>query len=481
MTVFLLTTSISDIFMGEPSSTQPGISGMTYSHFIFHTQASFGVLGLCAVALCLVAPSAALSQGSPFWSEGSPRPLPVEPLQGLVKSASPAVISVEVIFKGGAPGLSGEDTMEGQGSGFIISSDGYALTNYHVAGRAQSIQVQLVDDRRLSARLVGGDVNTDVALIKIDSPEPLPVLLLGNSDALGVGQRVVAIGSPLGLRDTVTTGVVSALGRSQIKPDQERFYANFIQTDASINPGNSGGPLLNMRGEVVGVNTAINPRGQGLCFAIPINMVKALLPALRSRGFVERAWVGIAIQPLDPPLASSYGRRGVEGALVTYVDPKGPAAGVLREEDIILSFDGQAVVRSDALPWLASISGVGRAVTLVVWRSGKRATVKLTPRKMPGAQPGRPEVSVRDVEVGGEHGIRVRTQKGRGVFILEIAPGTPASVCGLRPGDLVLAVGAQEVSDADSFREALKAQRGVARLKIERMGATYYRAFTVPD
>ncbi len=395
----------------------------------------------------------------------------------MVESVGSAVVNIEVSIKRRGA-FSGEKSEVGQGSGFIITADGYALTNNHVVADAVEIVVLLADDRRFSARVIGADESTDVALIKLDGAAGLPALALGSSQGMGVGDWVVAIGSPLGLRSSVTAGIVSAMGRRDVKPGEGRFYSNFIQTDASINPGNSGGPLVNMSGEVIGINTAINRLGQGIGFAIPIDMVKSILPALRSDGFVERSWMGISIQEIDGPLASTFGLKKAGGALVTQVDPRGPAfrAGV-REGDIILAFDSESIQTSEELPWLASVAGVGRTVELAVWRSGGRQSVKMTLEAMPNQRRSRPTLDEPlKSPVSADLGIEVRVGGDSGVFVAVIADDSPARASDLRPGDVIVQVGDASVTSINDFYKFLKAAPAVVRLKVQRLGATRYVA-----
>ena len=276
--------------------------------------------------------------------------------------------------------------MRGLGTGFVVDKGGIVLTNNHVVEGANEIQVKLSDDREFPGKVVGTDPQTDIAVVRIDTKD-LPPLPLGDSDAIDVGDWVVAIGNPFGLSHTVSAGIVSAKGRTrQDVPLDPSGYYDFIQTDASINPGNSGGPLLNLRGAVVGINTAIRGGGaQGIGFAIPINMVKQLLPMLLRDGHVTRSALGVRI--VDAHQLSNEDRAALNlaagsrlsGAIIEYVNPAGPAdkAG-LAPGDIIVAFDGQPIDRSAQLQWLASTSGVGRPVTLRVQRATKPFDVKVT-------------------------------------------------------------------------------------------------------
>jgi serine protease Do len=287
---------------------------------------------------------------------------------------------------------------KGLGTGFVIDKNGTILTNNHVVGDANTIQVKLSDGRELEAKVIGTDPPTDVAVVRIEAKDVRP-LTLGDSDALDVGDWVVAIGNPFGLSHTVSAGIVSAKGRTKedVQLDPAGYY-DFLQTDASINPGNSGGPLLDLKGEVVGINSAIRGGGaQGIGFAIPINMVKQLLPMLLRDGHVTRSALGVRI--LDSRLLSKEDRQvlgiadgeRIVGAVIGDVNPGAPAdqAGLARG-DIILAFEGQPIERFGQLPWFASTAGVGRSVTLRVQRMGKRFDLKVTLGKLQDQSPGGP-------------------------------------------------------------------------------------------
>jgi serine protease Do len=436
-------------------------------------------VGLAVLLMC----TSASAEGERFWSELPDAPLPEEPrLDTLVSSladrVSPAVINIDVQY-----GVGKSSGGRGQGSGFIITSTGFALTNHHVITGAKDILVTLSDDRKYPARVIGSDESTDVALIQLDGARDLPFLPLGDSEKLPVGEWVVAIGNPLGLRSTVTVGIVSAKGRRDLRPTARRFYSNFIQTDASINPGNSGGPLLNLRGEVIGINTAINRLGQGIGFAIPVNMVKTILPALRERGFVRRSWMGIRIQELDRALSKSFGLKEPSGALVTDVVSDGPgAAAGLLPGDVVLEFDGRKVRSSEELPWLASTAGVGRSVPVKVWRNRKRKTLKLALVAMPdqSAPLGLDRARPPEARMGADMGLDARDAKGRdgeGAVLVKMAGSSPAQGSGLEEGDVVVQVGSTDVRSAGDFYKALEKSNGVVRLRIRRQDATFFFAF----
>ena len=259
------------------------------------------------------------------------------------------------------------------GSGFIISRDGFIVTNEHVVRDAESIMVKLSNDKVYEARVVGGDPKTDIAVIKITASD-LPVAVLGDSDRLEAGNWAIAIGNPFGLERSMTVGIISATGRSNVGIET---IENFIQTDASINPGNSGGPLLNIHGEVIGINTAIVAAGQGIGFAIPANMARPIISQLIEKGKVNRGWLGITIQPLNEQTARSLGLAKPQGAVVAELYAGGPAEkGGLRAGDIILSFNGQDVKNPAQLQQLVASTGIGVTVRISIFRSGK--TIQLS-------------------------------------------------------------------------------------------------------
>jgi Do/DeqQ family serine protease len=264
-----------------------------------------------------------------------------------------------------------------------VDRRGYVLTNFHVVKGADAVTVRLSSKREYRGRLVGTDPKTDLAVIRFEPEGELTVARLGNSDALRVGEWAIAIGNPFGLDQTVTVGVVSATGRADVGIAS---YENFIQTDASINPGNSGGPLVNLRGEVIGINTAIVATGQGIGFAIPANMVKRVMAQLMDRGKVTRGWLGLSLQPITSELAQALGLRGTNGAVVARVYPGSPAAqSEIKPNDVIVGFDGIAVDDYHHLQRLAAEAEVGRSVKLDIVRDGKTRTVPLRIAEAPDA------------------------------------------------------------------------------------------------
>jgi Do/DeqQ family serine protease len=282
--------------------------------------------------------------------------------------------------RGGAPG---EYRQPGLGSGVIVDRRGHVLTNFHVVKGADEVIVRLTNKREYRGRLVGSDPKTDLAVVRFDPDTELTVASLGNSDALRVGEWAIAIGNPFGLDQTVTVGVVSATGRADVGIAS---YENFIQTDASINPGNSGGPLVNLRSEVIGINTAIVASGQGIGFAIPANMVKRVTSQLLDRGKVTRGWLGVSLQPITTELAQALGLGGTKGAVVARVYPNSPAAAAeLKQNDVIVSFDGTSVDDYHHLQRLAAEAEVGRTVKLEIVRDRKTRSVELKVAEAPDA------------------------------------------------------------------------------------------------
>jgi serine protease Do len=354
---------------------------------------------------------------------------------------------------------------QGTGSGFIIRKDGVILTNNHVIDNAQEITVTLTDKQQYKAKVLGRDPKTDLAVIKIEPKSSLPVETLGNSHTLRVGDWVMAIGNPFGLTNTVTTGIVSAKGRSIGAGP----YDDFIQTDASINPGNSGGPLFNMAGEVVGINTAIFSQGGGnigIGFAVPIDLVKNLVPELETKGSVTRGWLGVSIQPVTADLARSFGLKKEEGALVGDVMADGPAekAGIKRG-DVIVSYDGKKIDESASLPSLVASTPVGKTVPVEVLREGKTKTIDVTIRKLNDQT-----AAVNPKEEKGEWGLalqNIRPQERRqmnltgneGVLVQAVTPGSPAANAGVQAGDVILQVNQAPVGSVEGVqREAAKAK-----------------------
>ncbi len=387
-----------------------------------------------------------------------------------------------------------------QGSGFIIHPSGYILTNFHVVDGAQRINVRLSDNSEHRADVIGVDSETDIALIKINQPDPLPSVILGDSEQLQVGEYVVAIGNPLGLDHTVTAGIISALGRKNLTVEGRELYSDFIQTDASINPGNSGGPLISLHGEVIGINTAINRQGQGISFAIPINMVKTLLPQLHQNGYVVRSWLGVRVQELHPTLAASFGLKNSQGALVTEVIDKSPAATAgIRAGDVIIRFNDTPIRSTDQLPWLVSTAGGGNNVDVELVRNQKPQTIRVRMEDQPNQKkptlPGKgPSASLPPTPPNAaalpELGVQVKVlteslarqlgaQSTGGVVVTDLTDSSPALRSGLRRRDVITEIGEHAIASEEDFqKQTLAINAGeVIRFKVVRGGRTLYIAF----
>ncbi len=372
------------------------------------------------------------------------------------------------------------------GSGFIISEDGYILTNDHVVDGADEIKVKLSDGREFKGEVRGLDSKLDLALIKIDAGENLPVARLGDSDAIRVGEWVMAIGNPFGLAQTVTVGIVSAQGRVIGAGP----YDDFIQTDASINPGNSGGPLFNVKGEVIGINTAIVAGGQGIGFAIPVNMAKQIIPQLRDKGQVTRGWLGVTVQALNEELATSFGLKETRGALVNEVVKGSPAekAG-LQRGDIIFEYDGQPVKDINDLPRLVAATPVDKVVKVSIYRDGKERTVKVSIGRLDDGeikQPASPEGGDTTLGMGlanptPELAARFGLDEAQGILIVRIAPDGPAAAANLRVGDLILEADGKTVAAVKDFEKVVDGlgSRKVLRLLIKRKATLLYTTVTL--
>ena len=347
----------------------------------------------------------------------------------------------------------------GQGTGFIVAADGVILTNAHVVKDAERITVRFDDGRTMKAKLVGADPKSDVADFKVDASE-LAHLELADSDAIRVGEWVVAIGNPFGLTQTVTAGIVSAKGRDSVGIAD---FENFIQTDAAINPGNSGGPLLDLDGRVVGINAAIYSRSggyMGIGFAIPANLARAIQTQLREHGHVSRGFLGVVIQSLTPALAEAFGVDDTQGLLVSEVSPDGPAdeAGV-RADDILLTLDGRPVDGPGALRNAVALLAPGAEVELVLLRDGNRKTLKVVLGTREDEVQAAAEVSEKLSDLG-FRAVPLNEELAARLDVEAGAPGTPAARAGLRPGQLLLSVDRKPVNDEAELRAALEEAGG---------------------
>ena len=365
------------------------------------------------------------------------------------------------------------------GSGFLISSDGYILTNTHVLSGMNSIKVVLNNRREYTARLVGSDTQTDIALLKIDAQD-LPTVKIGDPKTLRVGEWVAAIGAPFGFDNSVTAGIVSAKGRSL--PNEN--YTPFIQTDVAINPGNSGGPLFNLRGQVVGVNSQIYSQSggfMGISFAIPIDVAMNVADQLRRNGKVERGRIGVVIQEVSYDLAQSFGLQAANGALISQVTPGGSAdkAG-LQPGDIVQSVNGENVKASSDLPVLVGMMPPGTQLTLGIWRNGKREEVQVTlgSSNTGSADAGNQSGSATNTDNGSGFssdlaGLQLRSQ-GQGLLVLQVE--SAAQQAGLRRGDIILMVNRTAVSDENSFNQALNHADRTVALLIQRGNSKLFLA-----
>ena len=370
------------------------------------------------------------------------------------------------------PGTPGNGPSRGAGSGFIIDADGFILTNHHVVEGAERIMVRLTDGRTLRAELVGSDPDTDIALIKVTSPRPFPYATLGDSESLRVGDWVVAIGNPLAYEHTVTVGVVSFIGRKLFDTSLDRY----IQTDAAINFGNSGGPLINVRGEVIGINAAISSRAANIGFAVPINQASAVLPQLRENGRVSRGYVGVMLRDVDPDLQRSLGLASSAGALVQDITPGSPGerAGV-RTYDLIVAVDGEPVEGNDALIQLIASHPPGTTTTLQILRDGlelslpvKLAERPLRRRGLAALVPEQPQpssesgpllgMSVRQIDREFER--RFNLPEGtRGVIVSRVEPMGPAFDADIARGHVVLEINRQAVQTLGDYRRLTSSAR----------------------
>ena len=348
------------------------------------------------------------------------------------------------------------------GSGFIIDKEGYIVTNNHVVENADQIKVKLADEKEFDAELVGRDPKTDLALIKITANTELSPIKMGDSDKANVGNWVVAIGSPFGLEQTVTAGIVSAKGRIiGFGP-----YEDFIQTDASINPGNSGGPLINMQGEVVGINTAIVASGQGIGFAIPVNMAKDIIAQLKSSGEVTRGWLGVGIQDLSAELKQYYGVENSGGVLITQVFEGDPAdKGGIKANDIVVEISGQAVTSARELSSIIANTKVGKKTTIKLLRDGKKKTVyvelaKRDDDKLVAKGPGEEsddDIGIQLMNLSEENASRFGFEADeKGVLVIGIKPGGKAESAGIRRGDLIKEVNHKGVSSDREYTNQIK-------------------------
>lgn len=349
-------------------------------------------------------------------------------------------------------------TARSLGSGVVIDAEGHVLTNEHVVARADVIRISLADGRELEATLVGADPNNDLAVLRLESGEPVPWLEPGRSDDLMVGEPVIAIGNPFGLSNTVTTGVISALNRS-IR-SQDRAYHGFLQTDASINPGNSGGPLLNAEGALIGINTAIYQSARGIGFAIPIDVAKRVVHELITKGEVTPVWLGLDLQNIGRELAGVMKLPPrLAGALVSRVREDGPAQGSgLQRGDVITAVNGSRVRSARELYQYLERGALGEELQLRVWRSGRELTVVATPREIPA----------REITALGESllGLVLTPRRGGGYQVALVREGSDSARIGIEAGDWIRAIDGRAIENETALRRAMLDLRGRSRALV---------------
>ncbi len=433
-------------------------------------------------ALTLLLAGVALARGPE--TDPARRSLVVE----AVEQAGPAVVNVsteQVIEQRGSPFPSQQDpffdeffrdffdarprryTNTSLGSGVLVADDGTILTNEHVVLKASKIKVTLADGRDFDAKLVGADPDSDLAVLRIKTGETLPHIALGTSSDLMIGETVIAIGNPFGLSHTVTTGVVSALGRSL--RSEGHTYTDFIQTDASINPGNSGGPLLNIKGALVGINTAIYGKAQGIGFAIPVDRVRRVMKDLVSYGEVRRSWVGLTVQDLTPNLARHFGTT--KGVIVAEVDTKSPASGKVERGDVVTRVDGHELQSREEFEDLVAAHGAGDDIRLTLRRDGKDDEVTLSAQAFPSEEAYDFAWQMIGIGLG---------EDGDGVLIAKVRDRSPAARIGARRGDRLLGVGGAPVQSRADFRRKMIEVRGARNVLLAIGRGQYQYNVNVP-
>lgn len=429
---------------------------------------------------------------------------------GVAKQIKPAVVNIDVVENAkrssfrlpeGFPQIPGfpqfEDTprrQRGTGSGVIISEDGYILTNNHVAGDASQINVKLADGRELKAKVIGKDSETDLAVIKVDA-QNLPFARLGDSDRLEQGEWVIALGSPFGLQQTMTAGIVSATGRDLNIAGAQ--FTNFIQTDASINPGNSGGPLINMQGEVVGINTLIYSQtgtSSGIGFAIPANLATKVYAQLIKNGKVTRGYLGVFLQPVSPAIARTVGYTGTDGAVVGDLSKEdSPAATAgLRSGDVIVEFDGKKVTSPKQLTEMVADTPVGKTARVKYVREGRVETAAIKLGERPSSSDSEPADKDDPEQEGAKLGVSISPVTAEvarelklkipgGVAITNVQPNSPAAEAGLQRGDVIHRVNRTPVTTRQDYFRALSGLKGEKEitLQVERAGQLRFVSLTL--
>ena len=404
---------------------------------------------------------------------------------GTIEARQPALPPGFEEFFGGSPwhrGIPRERKSSGEGSGFVISSDGYIVTNNHVVEDMDEITVHFLDGRELEAEVVGLDPKTDIALLKVDSEgKELDTIALGDSDVVRAGDWVVAIGNPFGLEHTVTAGIVSAKHRRDVT---NQSYEDFIQTDAAINPGNSGGPLIDLSGRVIGINTAIRSNANTIGFSVPINQAKQILPQLRADGRVTRGWLGVQIQGVTKEIADTFDLDEARGALVSQVLPDTPAAeGGIERGAGIVEFDGKPIDEWRDLPLVVASTPVEKKAKVVVIRDGRKKTVAVKIGRLDDPE----QVAALDTDEGGAEAWGLRAQDltpaladqleldtAEGVIVTDVDPSGPAAEAGIRRGDIIIELDRKEVKSARDLAKKLDASdEGVLAL-VRRGEATLF-------
>jgi serine protease Do len=462
------------------------------------------------LAVALIVPQSG-SAAEKYWHDRTPavgeigRELPS--LAPLVKAVRPAVVNISTTQKIRQPRNEFFEQFFGQqmprqaerhslGSGFIIHEQGYVLTNNHVIEGADSIKVKLADGREFPARVVGADAKTDVALVKIEAKTAFPFVYLGDSDKLEVGDWVLAIGNPFGLELSATHGIVSAKERAI----GAGIYDDFIQSDALINPGNSGGPLFNLAGEVVGINSAINPNGQGIGFAVPINIAKQLLPTLEQGKVVVRGFLGVGLQSMNQDLAQSLGLSSTEGALISGVTPDGPAAkGGMKQGDVVVAYNGKKISNANELTRVVGSTAPGTKVAMDVVRDGKPKSLNVRVGTRPtdeqlatgggrgesgggGEQTPAPDaLGLAVVPLAPAQAQAMGLTSGEGVMVAGVSDDGAAAQVGVQQGDVVLEVNRKAVHSVADYQKALSGvkQGAMVLLRLQRQQASIYVAVKV--
>ena len=443
-----------------------------------------------------------------FWAQATMAKTSLPDFTELVREGAPAVVNITVTREAPALDNRSEEEMPeffrrffrgypqerqqrpATGSGFIISEDGYVLTNHHVVEEADEIIVAMSDRREREATLIGADPVSDLALLKIEASD-LPVVKVGQSKSLQVGEWVMAIGSPFGFELSVTAGIVSAKGRSL--PDDRGNYVPFIQTDVAINPGNSGGPLFNLKGEVVGINSQIFTRSggfMGLSFAIPMDIAMEVVEQLKDKGSVSRGWLGVQIQRVDRDLAESFGLDRAAGALVTRIFADSPAeeAGV-KEGDIIVEFGGRSIDLSSDLPHVVGRFKAGTTADIKIVREGRSETLEVVVGELDESTNAQPVASARPQN--NRLGVEVRAltndekaelEVSRGVLVTNVGSG-PGQLAGIEPGDVLTTINSQWIDSVDTFEKLVEQlPSGMAiPVRVVRDGQPMFRAVKVEE